>query len=79
MTLHDDDERLHAPPDPLPGNWQENTVNTNTRAYHTVRIDHELNDRTKIFGRFILTPAGRQPDRLLQGLRRGRSGGRIDP
>ena len=24
MTLHDDDERLHAPPDPLPGNWQEN-------------------------------------------------------
>lgn len=24
MTLHDDDERLHAPPEPLPGNWQEN-------------------------------------------------------
>ena len=24
MTLHDADERLHAPPDPLPGNWQEN-------------------------------------------------------
>ena len=24
MTLHDDDERLHSPPDPLPGNWQEN-------------------------------------------------------
>jgi hypothetical protein len=24
VTLHDDDERLHAPPDPLPGNWQEN-------------------------------------------------------
>ena len=24
MTLHDDDERLHDPPDPLPGNWQEN-------------------------------------------------------
>ena len=24
MTLHDDDERLHAAPDPLPGNWQEN-------------------------------------------------------
>ena len=24
MTLHDDDERLHAPPYPLPGNWQEN-------------------------------------------------------
>lgn len=24
MTLHDDDERLHAPPDPPPGNWQEN-------------------------------------------------------
>lgn len=24
MTLHDDDEQLHAPPDPLPGNWQEN-------------------------------------------------------
>jgi hypothetical protein len=24
VTLRDDDERLHAPPDPLPGNWQEN-------------------------------------------------------
>jgi len=24
VTLHDEDERLHAPPDPLPGNWQEN-------------------------------------------------------
>jgi hypothetical protein len=24
VTLHDDDERLHDPPDPLPGNWQEN-------------------------------------------------------
>jgi hypothetical protein len=24
VTLHDDDERLHAAPDPLPGNWQEN-------------------------------------------------------
>ena len=24
MTLYDDDERLHAAPDPLPGNWQEN-------------------------------------------------------
>jgi hypothetical protein len=24
VTLHDDDERLHTPPDPLPGNWQEN-------------------------------------------------------
>ena len=24
MTLHDADEQLHAPPDPLPGNWQEN-------------------------------------------------------
>ena len=24
MTLRDDDERLHDPPDPLPGNWQEN-------------------------------------------------------
>ena len=24
MTLHDEDERLHAAPDPLPGNWQEN-------------------------------------------------------
>ena len=24
MTLRDDDERLHAAPDPLPGNWQEN-------------------------------------------------------
>ena len=24
MTLHDDDERLHAAPDPLPGDWQEN-------------------------------------------------------
>jgi hypothetical protein len=24
VTLHDDDEQLHAPPDPLPGNWQEN-------------------------------------------------------
>ncbi len=24
MTLHDDDERLHSPPHPLPGNWQEN-------------------------------------------------------
>lgn len=24
MTLHDDDERLHTAPDPLPGNWQEN-------------------------------------------------------
>jgi hypothetical protein len=24
LTLHDDDERLHAAPDPLPGNWQEN-------------------------------------------------------
>jgi hypothetical protein len=24
VTLHDTDELLHAPPDPLPGNWQEN-------------------------------------------------------
>ena len=24
MTLHDDDERLHTAPHPLPGNWQEN-------------------------------------------------------
>jgi hypothetical protein len=24
VTLHHDDERLHAAPDPLPGNWQEN-------------------------------------------------------
>lgn len=24
MTLHDADERLHAPPEALPGNWQEN-------------------------------------------------------
>jgi hypothetical protein len=24
VSLHDDDERLHAPPDPQPGNWQEN-------------------------------------------------------
>jgi hypothetical protein len=23
VTLFDDDERLHTPPDPLPGNWQE--------------------------------------------------------
>jgi hypothetical protein len=36
------------------GNWQENSVNPILRNHHTIRIDHGFNDRTKLFGRYIL-------------------------
>ena len=49
------------------GNWQENTVNTTTRAYHTIRIDHELTSSTKFFVRYILT----QPEDNLTGYSQG--------
>jgi hypothetical protein len=45
-----------APDNPITqaGNWQQNSVNYNTRDHHTVRIDHSFSDSTKIFGRYIL-------------------------
>jgi hypothetical protein len=58
-----------TPNDPFnnTGNWQENTINTTTRAYHTIRIDHELTDATKFFFRYILT----QPEDNLTGYSKG--------
>jgi len=37
------------------GNWQQNSVNPTDRVHHTIRIDHSLNDHTRIFGRYLLT------------------------
>jgi len=46
-----------APDNPFnqAGNWQENTVNLTRRDYHTVRVDHELNPKTRLFVRSIFT------------------------
>lgn len=49
------------------GNWQENTINSITRAYHTIRLDHELRQKTKVFARYILT----QPETNLTGYAQG--------
>jgi hypothetical protein len=49
------------------GNWQENSVDPSTRDHHTIRIDHSLSDRTKVFGRYILI----SPDTNDTGATRG--------
>lgn len=36
------------------GNWQENASDPTTRDYHTIRIDHSLTDRLRIFGRYLI-------------------------
>ncbi|MBI3684206.1 MAG: TonB-dependent receptor [Acidobacteria bacterium] len=49
------------------GNWQENSVNPVQRHHHTIRIDHTFNDRTRLFGRYILV----SPDNNDTGGTRG--------
>jgi len=44
------------------GNWQENFSNTLTRDYHIARVDHELNDKTRMFVRYIVTMPERDRD-----------------
>jgi len=46
-----------APNNPfnLSGNWQYNFAGNSTRDYHIARIDHQLTEKTQIFGRYILT------------------------
>ena len=36
------------------GNWQENSSDPTDKYTHTARIDHSFNERTKLFGRYIL-------------------------
>ncbi|MBI3210324.1 MAG: TonB-dependent receptor [Candidatus Solibacter usitatus] len=54
-----------APDNPITqgGNWQENSSNPTDRNNHTVRIDHTLSDRLKVFGRLLLA----EPDRNNTG------------
>ena len=49
------------------GNWQENTINGTTLDYHVMRVDHELSDNTKIFGRYILTDPEDNPTGYSKG------------
>jgi len=49
------------------GNWQENAADKLNRVHHTIRLDHSFNDRTKLFGRYILV----QPDDNPTGATRG--------
>jgi hypothetical protein len=44
------------------GNWQENRVNTLLRDYHIGRVDHELTEQTRVFGRYIVTLPERDRD-----------------
>jgi len=36
------------------GNWQENSADPTDNYTHTIRLDHSLSERTKVFGRYIL-------------------------
>jgi hypothetical protein len=45
------------------GNWQQNAVNTTTRDYHTIRVDHQVTSTTRLFVRWILT----QPESARSG------------
>ena len=49
------------------GNWQQNSINTTTTGYHTIRVDHELTAATKVFVREVLT----QPETNLTGYSQG--------
>jgi hypothetical protein len=51
----------------LAGNWQENSLSIDTHDYHTIRIDHDLSSKTKIFGRFILVTPDDAPDGATPG------------
>ncbi len=51
------------------GNWQSYPVATYRRSYYVGRVDHDLNDTTKLFARYIWTP-----DRSIQA-----GGGAADP
>ncbi len=37
------------------GNWQENTPTKTLRNYYTIKLDHELNAKTRGYARFIFT------------------------
>ncbi len=45
-----------APDNPITqsGNWQENSINPRTRDHHTIRVDHTVTERTRVFGRYLL-------------------------
>lgn len=49
------------------GNWQEVVPNTLDRNYHTMRVDHEFNANTRVFGRYIITA----PDTIVTGYSAG--------
>lgn len=53
-----------APNNPITGagNWQQNSVNSDTRDFHIIRLDHDFTSNTKIFGRYILTQPDKSPD-----------------
>jgi hypothetical protein len=49
------------------GNYQENSVNSTTRDFHIVRLDHDFTTNTKLFGRYILVSPDDSPDSPTAG------------
>jgi len=49
------------------GNWQQNSVNSDTHDYHIMRLDHDFTTHTKIFGRYILVDPDGSPDGAAPG------------
>ncbi|MFB3828835.1 MAG: carboxypeptidase regulatory-like domain-containing protein [Bryobacteraceae bacterium] len=49
------------------GNWQQNAADSLDRVHHTLRVDHTLNDSTRMFGRYILVSPDKNPTGTTAG------------
>jgi hypothetical protein len=48
-------------------NWQQNRSDATTRDYHIGRVDHQLNEKANVFGRYIVTIPERDLTAYLPG------------